>query len=115
MSFLTEGPIVFLNTSIVTSPGNWTMSEPMSLQSIKEFVEAVKDRGFESAIGHEATASVMSKLLGMEIKVNRRDFIQKSRQIAIVFKMKSRAPEGKILTEEEMEKIGYDFFLLTKH
>lgn len=30
----------------------------------------------------------------------------------LCFKLKQRAPEGKILTVEELEELGYEFFLM---
>jgi len=32
----------------------------------------------------------------------------------LVFKLKGRVPEGKVLSREELEAIGYEFGLLTR-
>lgn len=67
-----------------------------------------------SAIGHESTAQIMTELLETEVSVNRIQFEQESNQKAIVFKLNGRAPEGVILSKEEIAAIGYKFQLLEK-
>jgi hypothetical protein len=70
--------------------------------------------GCLSAIGHDSTAGILTELLEIPVAVNRSPFAQEVGQDALVFKLKSRAPEGVILTEAEIEKIGYEFGLLTR-
>ncbi len=53
------------------------------------------------AIGDEFRAEIMSNLLGIEIPMNRQNFIQKTNQLAIVLQMKSRPEKGKILSEKK--------------
>jgi hypothetical protein len=72
--------------------------------------EVIKD-GFTSAIGHEATAQLLSVLLGTQVPTNRTQIKLDYGEMAIVFTLKSRLPEGKILrTLEEIEQIGYEFY-----
>ncbi len=52
-------------------------------------------------------------LLGVPVPVNRIQYEQTTGDLAVVFKLRGRPPEGKILTAEEIEAIGYDFGLLT--
>jgi hypothetical protein len=96
-----------LNTSIVTAHGTFTY-KTCSLEQAKELV----DGGFESAIGHESTASVISTLLGINCPMNRIQYQQQVGDIALIFKLKTRAPEGAILTIEEIEEIGYEWGIL---
>ena len=49
-----------------------------------------------------------------KVEVNRMGYCQTTDDIAFIFKLRSRPPEGKILTREEIEKIGYDFGTLRK-
>lgn len=65
-------------------------------------------------IGHEATANTLSKLLGLEIQYERNTLEQEKGQLALVLKLNGRVPENTILTEEEMEKMGYSLKLLEK-
>ena len=117
-----------LNTSILTDFGNYSYKE-LSLDEVKE---ALKETcpycwtgcpqcmgygflwTFSSAIGHGSTAKILTKLLGVEVPVNRQLYKQKTGEKAIVFKLNGRPPEGKILTEKEIEEIGYTFGVLEK-
>lgn len=56
----------------------------------------------------------MTTLLDVEIPMNRRLFAQQLGQQALVFKLNGRPEEGKILSVEEIEQIGYKFQLLTR-
>jgi len=91
-----------LNTSIITADGNYSL-ETIILKDAKELVQD----GFQSAIGHFATAQIISELLEIECPVNRIIYHQKLGEVAVVFKMNGRPPEGKILAREEIERIGY--------
>jgi hypothetical protein len=102
--------VTILNTSIVTSHGFYTY-EPCSLKRAKRIV---KNNGFESAVGHESTAQVISALLSIDCKMNRIRFSQQENTSALVFKLNGRAPEGKVLTADEIEEIGYEWGILTR-
>lgn len=101
-----------LNTSIMTAPGAYELHD-VSLEYAKLIV-TIYEGNLDSAIGHASTAEIMSTLLGVEIPVNRQMFEQQPGQSAIVFKLNGRPEEGKILTVEEIEKIGYKFQFLKR-
>ena len=71
-------------------------------------IEQVKEllaNGFTSAIGHEATAAMLSQLLGMQVPVNRISIKVEYGDDIIVFQLLQRLPEGKILTVEELQQL----------
>jgi hypothetical protein len=98
-----------LNTSILTSFGSFDYTEI----SLEEAQEAVKD-GFDSAVGHQSTCEVLSTLLEVNVPLNRVQYEQKTGDTALVFKLNGRPEEGKILTAEEINSIGFSFGLLVK-
>lgn len=102
--------ITLLNTSVLTSYGTFSF-HGIPLVEAKGLV---KKNGFVSAIGHSATAEVLSDLLEIEVIANRTEFVQSIENIAIIFKLKSRVPEGKILNRTEIEEIGYEFGVLRR-
>jgi len=63
--------------------------------------------GFISAVGHEATAKLLTELLGIEIPFNRIQVKMTHFDRALHFALKQRIPEGKILTLDELKQVGY--------
>lgn len=102
--------LTLLNTSILTAPGRYEMHSI----GIADAQAMVFNGNWQSAIGHEATAQILSELLQITIPVNRIDFEQQPRERAIVLKLRGRVEEGKILSREEIEAIGYDLYVLTR-
>jgi len=68
--------------------------------------------GYTSAVGHEATAAALGELLGIPISMNRIEVQMKPGDMAVRMRMRSRVPEGKLLTADELKKIGFDLDLL---
>jgi hypothetical protein len=56
----------------------------------------------------------MTTMLKYPVENNRIHFIQTPSDIALVFKLKQRAPEGVVLTRKEIEAIGYELGLLSR-
>ncbi|MHC1627734.1 MAG: STIV orfB116 family protein [Candidatus Nezhaarchaeales archaeon] len=76
----------------------------LSPAAAKEIVEEKRRKGFEviSAIGHPATASLASKILGFEVPASRAAVTFEDGDQAVVFMVSIRLPEGKILSEDEL-------------
>lgn len=110
--------LAILNTSILTNYGAYeykALSLPDAQHLIYNAIEPHgPDDGILSAVGHESTAAILTDLLETPIAMNRIQFAQELYQSAIVFKLKGRAPEGVILSREQIEAIGYEFGLLTR-
>lgn len=116
LSKTTYGKLVFLNASVLTSFGDFRFERLSLAQAkdlIKEFAED-EDKQIESAIGHAATAEILTELLDYRVETNRVEFLQTTRDAALVLKLKKRAPEGAVLNRAQVEEIGYEFGLLTK-
>jgi hypothetical protein len=110
--------LAILNTSILTNYGAYEY-KALSLSDAQHVVynaiaQIGLDDGILSAVGHESTAAILTDLLETPIAMNRIQFAQAKGQSALVFKLKGRAPEGVILERAEIEKIGYEFGLLTR-
>ena len=104
--------LALLNTSILTTTGTYSLTDI----TLDEAIRLVSDNvdNLDSAIGHQSTAEIMTTLLGVDIQANRQMFVQQVGQQALVFKLNGRPQEGKILSAEEIETIGYKFQLLTR-
>lgn len=101
--------VAFLSTTILTSEGNFHLRK-VSENVAKQIIDLAEIK--LSAVGHEATAKVMSSILGTEVLTNRIQYKQELGDIALCFKLHSRLPEGKILNEEELKALEYDLFML---
>lgn len=101
--------IGILNCAIITSEGDFSYKKT-TLEEVKSLLE----NAYISAVGHQGTAQLLSTLIGKSIPSNRIQFKQEEGQTCIVFSLKKRIEEGRILSIEEIEEVGYDFFLLKK-
>jgi len=102
--------LIILNSPILTGWGEYSW-EPLTLKKAQELARATE---LVSAVGHEGTANFLTRLLGIKIPVNRiRAEMPKDGQIALVLRLKERLPEGKVLSEEELQKVDYDLGLLS--
>ncbi len=95
--------VYLLNTTII--PANfegWVSVESITLEEVKDILTK---RDWTSAIGHQATARLLSELLGIEITFNRITITVKSGDVFICFQPQMRLEEGKVYSYEEMKKI----------
>lgn len=97
------------NTTIIPTTHSDTL---IRMQKIPlEMAQSITEMNdFISAIGHDATAIIISRLLKQEIKPNRLNTDLQPGDEVIAFKLKERLPEGKILSEQELENLPYDFY-----
>jgi hypothetical protein len=107
--------IALLNTTICTGgPGTYNLRS-IGLNEARSLVQY--GGGDESSalevtsfVGHESTAQIMQTLLGIPVSMNRAQFKHDAATVALCFKLNGRPEEGKILTAEEIETIGYEWF-----
>jgi hypothetical protein len=106
--------LALLNTTITTTDGLFEVTT-LSLEEAKNlFHSYAAGSGVDSAIGHDSTAQLFSTLVEGDVVAHRQMFEQQPGQEALVLKLKGRAPEGVILTLEQIEEIGYEFKLMTR-
>ena len=71
---------------------------------------------YVSAIGHQATADAFNAIFKpnptQEVHVNRIPATMSRDDVAICLKVLGRLQEGQILTLEELERVGYEFYLV---
>lgn len=100
-----------MNTTILPTTLNklWVKMEKASINDVKEIL--LKNE-YISAIGHESTAQLLSQLLNINVNMNRVNVDLKINDIALCFKTKHRAIEGKVYTLQELKQLEYDFFII---
>lgn len=99
-----------LNTPVLTSYGEWHFHGPISLEVAMQHISS----GFTSAIGHKGSAQFLSQLLKIEVPLNRVSITMYPGDTALVLRIKSRLPEGKILTHQEIHAIPFELGLLER-
>jgi len=79
---------------------------PVSLEFAKTHVKTMKANNVEilSIVGHESTAKLLSRILGIEVPANRVDYKMERDDIMLVFTVPFRLPEGKVLSESELQE-----------
>jgi hypothetical protein len=100
--------IYVLNTLIV--PVNFDKYTSVQIRLTRISIEEAKAllaQPFISAVGHEGTAKVLSQLLSIPIPVNRISIYMEKGDVGLHFFLKTRLPEGKVLSEEELRQLQF--------
>ncbi|MFN0162416.1 MAG: YddF family protein [Burkholderiales bacterium] len=105
-----ERNIVLFNSPVLTSFGTFSFV-PITIDEARQLIAGST---WTSAIGHDSTANIVGRLLGIDCPFNRVRHQQQIGESAIVFRLAARAPEGQILDLNAIERIGYSFGLLTR-
>ncbi len=105
-----SGTVYVLNTAVVTDYGDYRLEGPISVAQAAELLS----RGFVSAVGHVPTAEFLSNLLGITIPANRIRVEMRPGDCALVFRLKERLPEGKVLSADEMKQIPFELAILRR-
>jgi hypothetical protein len=86
--------VIFLNALIPPTSEGFIYVNPVQPQVLKKFLEDLREVPYESFIGHPATASLLTKMMGISITTNRGEYTPKCGDLAIVARLKSRPPVG---------------------
>lgn len=99
--------LAILNTAIMTTDGTYAL-RTITLEEAKDLIaEAMAGDGLDSAVGHPATATLLTDLLGAEVPLNRQLFAHEIGQKALVFKLSGRPKEGTELDLAQLQEVGY--------
>jgi len=106
------GKVVLLNAVVTRSDKPAiVVSRPASLQEVRELVSNTS--GVESYIGHEATARLLSELLGVEVPVSRAMYVPRRGDLAVVARLRRRLerPEDvKNVRPEDVEFLIVNYY-----
>jgi hypothetical protein len=74
--------------------------------SVEEVRRLLQNNQFVSAVGHQATAVLLTQLLGVLVPMNRITVKAQPGDILVHFVLKERLPEGKVLSYEELRQLA---------
>jgi hypothetical protein len=83
----------------------------MKRATVEEVRNLLATNNWESAVGHEGTASLLSKILGVEVPMRRVSIYAKPGDLLIHFALRMRLPEGRVLSEEELRQLDFEFIV----
>ena len=92
------------------------LTPPTTIKVVEASIEDVKNilsSNFISAIGHEATAKIITTQLGVNVPVNRVSIRLNQGDTLIVYQLLKRLEEGKILSEDEMRQMPTKWYVVT--
>ena len=108
-----KGTIYVLNSMIIPLATD-VESAVVHLQKVpaEEVSMLLHEHPFVSAVGHDATAQLLSTLLDVDISMNRIQVSAKPGDVLILFRLHSRLPEGTVIRQKhQLDQIGYDLYI----
>jgi hypothetical protein len=97
--------VVLLNALVIPKTPMVLITMPTNIENVREIVE--KAENIESYIGHEATAQLLTQLLGVTVPANRSEYAPQVGDIAIVVRLKKRLQMPQDIKDVKAEDLEF--------
>jgi len=97
--------VVFLNALVIPKKPMVLVTLPTNIENVRRIV--AKAESIESYIGHEATAQLLTQLLGVTIPANRSEYSPEVGDIAVVVRLKKRLEKPGDIREVKVEDLEF--------
>ena len=95
----------FSLSMLLSSLGDTEATVSIRTLDLVEARQLLSENRWQSAVGHEATARIISKVLGVDVPAERKQVALGEGDKVLVFQLLQRLPEGKVLGEEELAEV----------
>lgn len=97
--------IYLFNSPVLTAYGLWQFSGPLRPEEARQHLAG---QDIRSAIGHQASADLLTQLLGMAVPVRRVTARMQAGDGALVLRVLQRLPEGQVLDAPTLQQVDYE-------
>lgn len=97
--------IYLLNAPVLTAYGEWSFKGPLTPHAARTLIQ---NQTLISAIGHEASAALLSHILEHPVKVQRISVQMQPGDSALVLRLLQRLPEGAVLDTKQLSDTPYE-------
>ena len=103
--------LYLFNTTIMPNEGIY-INQKIDLGTAKKVCSMFEEH--TSALGHQGAVDAFNALgfFDGQVSLNRVPATMKRGDVAIALKVIGRLPEGKVLTLQELEEIGFEFYFI---
>lgn len=107
--------LYLMNTTVLPHDANgvWTVATVSPDRAAAIAAEASVRGQLVSAVGHQSSADAMAAVLGITVAMNRITVAPEPGDQFLCLRLLSRPPEGAILSNAQLEAIGYSWALLS--